>query len=187
MPLAELRKLIERFKQQGDNTPIALNDIDARICAIQEIISMCTKEIRAFIFFDEHGESELFDVLADEHVSRQLSKALNHTSIKIVTNNTSELKKLSFVNRNLDDGTKKLFINPIPRKLKDEIIQDTLDNEFFLAAPGHLVFLGRYAIENNEKLAEVSSFLSLFDSGFYETLAQYFDTTVSRVTDGEFR
>lgn len=187
MPLTGLRKLIDRFKVNKDDTPIALNDINARACAIQEITEICSKEVHAFIFFDEDGESELFDALADEQTSRQLSKFLNHSTINIATNDTAKVKHLSFVSRNLSESTKKLIVTPIPKKLASEIIKNTLDNEFFLAAPEHLIFVGRYDIPSNERLAEVSSFLNLFDSNFYNSLLRYFDRTVSRAKDGEFR
>ncbi len=187
MPLTELRKLIERFKQQKDDTPISLSDRNARVCAIQEITDMCSSEIHAFIFFDKNGESELFNALSDEKTSRKLSKFLNHSIINIVTNNTSKVKSLSFIERNSVEGQKRLHICPIPNKLANEIIDDTLDNEFFLSSPSHLIFMGRYASPSSERLSEVSSFLNLFELEFYENLRKYFLTIKYRVEKGEFR
>ncbi|EPW4543369.1 hypothetical protein ACWLP4_004356 [Vibrio vulnificus] len=190
MPLTKLRKLIEQFKKQKDDTPIGLYDTNARCCAIQEIVSICSEDFYAFIFFDEHGESELYDALADEQTSRSMANKLNDCKLHILTNDTTRVKTLSFVEKHIDDGHKNLELNPIPQRLASEISNDKLDNEFFLAAPEHLIFIGRYDRtdkENVEKLAEVSAFLNLYDNSFVHTLKRFFSKIKSRAESGEFR
>lgn len=190
MPLTKLRELIEQFKKQKDDTPIFLYDTNARCCAIQEIVSMCSEDLYAFIFFDEYGESELFDALVDEQTSRSIASKLNDCKLHILTNNTSRVKSLSFVEKYIDDEHKNLEWSPIPQRLANSIINDKLDNEFFLAAPEHLVFIGRYDRTDKEyikKLAEVSAFLNLYDNSFVHTLVRYFSKIKSRAESGEFR
>ncbi|EGR1584847.1 hypothetical protein LNR29_003729 [Vibrio parahaemolyticus] len=190
MPLTKLRQLIEQFKKQKDDTPIGLYDTNSRCCAIQEVLSICTEDLYAFIFFDEHGESELYDALADERTSRSVANKLNGCKLHILTNDTARVKTLSFVEKHIEDGHKNLELTPIPQRLANEISNDTLDNEFFLAFPEHLIFIGRYDRaneENIERLAEVSAFLNLYDNSFVNTLKKYFSKIKSRADSGEFR
>ncbi|EGR8992372.1 hypothetical protein BST55_22580 [Vibrio vulnificus] len=190
MPLTELRKLIKKFKVQKDDTPIALNDQNARCYAIQEVVSICANDIYAFIFFDEHGESELFDALADERTSRAIANKLNDAKLHILTNDTSKVKTLSFVDKHINEGIKNLQVTPIPVKLANEITKDTLDNEFFLVSPEHLIFMGRYKRGDSsalERLAEISAFLNFYDEDFYGALQRYFHKVEKRAKSGEFR
>lgn len=191
MPLTELRKLIARFKLQKDDTPIALYDQNARCCAIQEVVSICSKDLYAFIFFDEHGESELFDALADERTSRAIANKLNDAKLHILTNDTSKVKTLSFVDKHTSEGIRNLQVSPIPTKLANQITQDTLDNEFFLVSPEHLIFMGRYKkrgdSSDQERLAEISAFLNFYDPDFFSALQRFFQKIEQRANTGEFR
>lgn len=190
MPLTKLRQLIEQFKKQKDDTPIGLYDTSSRCCAIQEVLSVCSKDLYAFIFFDEHGESELYDALADEQTSRSVATKLNNCKLHILTNDTARAKTLNFVEKHIGKANKNLELTPIPQRLANEITNDTLDNEFFLAFPEHLIFIGRYGRTDEEKierLAEVSSFLNFYDTSFVITLKKYFSKIKSRADSGEFR
>lgn len=190
MPLTELRKLIERFKKQKDDTPIALYNQTARCYAIQEVLSMCSGDMYALIFFNEHGESELYDALADEHTSRFVANKLNDAKLHILTNDIVKVKTLNFVEKHINENIKNLRLTPIPKKLADEMRKDALDNEFFLSSPEHLIFMGRYkkaGPSESERLAEISAFLNFFDLGFFNVLEQYFINTVTRTESGEFR
>ncbi|MDD9197560.1 hypothetical protein PVK62_17200 [Aliivibrio sp. S3MY1] len=187
MPLTELKRLIERFKQQKDSTPISLPDSNARICAIQEVLDSCTSEVHAFIFFDEHGESELFDAISDEKTSRKISKFLENSTLKILTNDTSRMQLLNFVERISVESEKRLHIAPIPKKLAAQVTKDTLDNEFLLTSESHLIFFSRYSPVNKERLSEVNSFLGLFDIDFHDMLLKYFNAVTNRAEAGEFR
>ncbi|HIF9225882.1 TPA: hypothetical protein ACX6QE_003677 [Photobacterium damselae] len=191
MPLTELKKLMKLYKKHKDDTPIGLLDTKDRCCAIQELISTCPEKLYAFIFFNENGESELFDALADERTSRCISNQIQTTKLFIITNDTKKVKCLKFIEKYNDNGSDKLEITPIPKQLAIEIIDETFDNEYFLAYPNHLIFIGRYFYNHDEgsveKLAEVSSFLSFFDKSFVNTLQDFFNSTKNRVISGEFR
>ncbi|EGQ8673263.1 hypothetical protein [Vibrio cholerae] len=186
MPLTELRSLIERYKKNKDDTPIALNDGNARSFALQELASICSSDIYAFIFFDEHGESELYDALADERTSRLISNQLNNSKLHILTNDTAKVKTLNFVSRHLDESFQNLRLHAIPKKLAEKCTEKTVDSEFFLATPEHLAFIGKYD-GKGERLAEVSAFLNFFDPDFFSALKRFFENTQERADSGEFR
>lgn len=186
MPLTELRKLTERYKKNKDDTPIALNDVNARCFAIQELASISSSDMHAFIFFDELGESELFDALADERTSRVVSNKLNTSKLHILTNDTSKVRTLNFVKRYQDEQFKRIELQAIPKKLADRCTLKTLDSDFFLSSPSHFAFIGKYDAKG-DRLAEVSTFLTLFDMSFYDALKLYFDKVLSKARSGEYR
>ncbi len=186
MPLTELRTLIERYKSNKDDTPISLDDNKARSFALQELASICSSDMYAFIFFDENGESELYDALADEQTSRLIANQLNNSTLHILTNDTAKTKTLSFVHRHQDESFQNLKLNAIPKKLAEKCVKKYVDSEFFLATPEHFAFLGKYA-DKNDRLAEINAFLNFFDPDFFSVLKRFFDSTRERAESGEFR
>lgn len=185
MPLSELKRLIDRFKNQKDDTPISLVDSNARTYAIQELLSICSSSVHMLMWFDEFGESALFDALADDKTSKLMSRFLDFGKVSIVTNDTATFKKLPFFEKLSEDATKRILVSPIPKKLANEYINDRVDNEFFLASPEHLIFFGKYL--NKERVSEPRAFLNFYDQDFYKVLLQFFETTNLRASLGEFK
>lgn len=182
MPLTELRKIIQNFKNTKDATPIALSDTAAYCYAVQELTDASESVIYVFIFFDENGESSLFEAMSDDKTSETISKHLQCNKVSILTNDTAKVKKLPFSNCSAN-----LKISPIPNKLANVISSSNLDNEFFLAGTENIIFIGRYNIQTKEKLLEARSFLNMFDKGFHDTLLSFYQKIISRAESGDFR
>ncbi|MGL4828863.1 MAG: hypothetical protein ACRCXG_06140 [Vibrio sp.] len=186
MPITELQQIIERFKNRKDDTPITLNDTTSRVFALHELLSICENELYLFVFFDEHGESDLFEMLSDEKIGRKISRHLDHGDIHLLTNNTQNVKDVHFYDRLSESALKRLHVKPIPKKLADEYQQSRIDNEFVLASPEHLIFLGRYA-NGTERLSETRAFLNLYEKSFYNTLVKFFNLSIERAEKREFQ
>ncbi|MDF2400430.1 hypothetical protein [Aeromonas sp. 5HA1] len=187
MSLIELKDLISRFDGRRDSTPISLNDNESRICGTQEIFDMNFGDVYLFIFFDEFDDSKAFDIISNESVSRKISKISMNSTINILTNNANKIKSLNFLSKSSAEVNKRIRVQAIPKKLAEEIINDTLDNDFILSSPSHVLFIGRYSGPEKARLSEVSSFLTLHDMDFFNALKNYFLSIVSRAEKGEFR
>lgn len=185
MPLTELKNIIQHFKHNKDDTPIALNDLASCCYAVQELSNSCASIVHAFIYFDDNGESTLFDAMHDDKTSEIINHYLEHGKVNILTNDTAKTKKLPFVVDKLNNCN--VDIIPIPKKLAKSIQENKLDNEFFLSAPENIVFIGRYNLRTKSRLTEVSSFLNLFDQSLYETLFSFYEKIIKRAKSGEYR
>ncbi|WP_135383131.1 hypothetical protein [Vibrio tasmaniensis] len=185
MPLTEIKQIIQRFKDRKDDTPIALGDTVSRVFALHELLSICASKLHLFVFFDEHGESDLFEMLSDDKSSHKLSKFLDRGDVYLLTNDTGKVKALPFIERLSESAAVRLHIKPLPNRLGIEYQTSKVDNEYVLASPEHLIFLGKYA-GGTERLSEVRAFLNLYDREFYKTLLNFFVISLQRAERREF-
>lgn len=186
MPLTELKRLIDRFKSQKDSTPISLPDTSSRAYAVQELLSLCTDRLSIFMYFDSHGESALFDALADDETSLKMARFLDNGSVSITTNDTAFAKKLPFIEKLSPEAAQRITFSPVPKKLAQSYSESQVDNEFILASPEHLIFFGHYS-STKSQLSQPRVFLTFFDQEFFNLLNVFLTKTNSRAAQGEFK
>lgn len=186
MPLTELKRLIDRFKSQKDSTPISLPDTSSRAYAVQELLSLCTEHLSIFMYFDNNGESALFDALADDETSLKMAGFLDNGRVSITTNDTAVAKKLPFIEKLSPEAAQRINFSPIPKKLAKSYSDSQVDNEFMLASPEHLIFFGHYSSAKTQ-LSQPRVFLTFFDQEFFNLLNTFLAKTNSRAAQGEFK